>query len=266
MVLHVLVGVGAILLLYPFIGESRRARVKQRWSRKLLGVLGVRLDGDVRNAVPGSLIVANHISWLDIFAINALIPAGFISKAEVRRWPVIGWMAAMNETVFLLRGSRGHARTINAIIAAKLAAGRLIAVFPEGTTTDGTHVLHFHAALLQPALAAGHPVVPLAISYWEAGERSLAPRYDGDVTFGQSITSIAACRGLTVRLRSLPALGGDNADRRAVAHAARAAIIASALPGANTPPETPADPQGEPRSGDCPTDSRNPAPEDLATV
>jgi 1-acyl-sn-glycerol-3-phosphate acyltransferase len=125
------------------------------------------------HAVPGALLVANHISWIDIYVINSALPAAFVAKEEVRHWPLIGWLAARNDTVFLRRGSRGHARIINQEIAEILDQEKYVAVFPEGTTTDGTHLLHFHAALIQPALAASRPVLPVAISYWEVdGTRS----------------------------------------------------------------------------------------------
>ncbi len=234
----------------------------------MLGILGVRLDARLEHAIPGSLLVANHISWLDIFAINASLPTAFVSKAEVRRWPAIGWLAAMNDTIFLNRGSRGHARVINEAIAAKLDTGKYVGVFPEGTTTDGRSVLPFHAALLQPALAAGRPVIPVAISYWEAdGERSLAPRYDGEISFGDCLWNILSRKRLQVRLQTLPALGMNGEGRRDVATAARQAIISAAqLPGRSMPPETPDDlPDGQPSDG-CPTGNPNPAPGDWATA
>ena len=176
---------------------------------------------------PGSLLVANHISWVDIFVINALAPSAFISKAEVREWPLIGWLAARNETVFLRRGSRGHARQVNAEIAALLDAGRTVAVFPEGTTTDGSRVLGFHAALLQPALSAGHPVQPVALSYHRPdGSPSRAPAYDGDIRLGECLAAIVAERGLVARVQSAAALAaGHDSDRRGVAQAAREAIV-----------------------------------------
>ncbi|MCK6412861.1 MAG: 1-acyl-sn-glycerol-3-phosphate acyltransferase [Azonexus sp.] len=181
------------------------------------------------------MLVANHISWLDIFVINAVLPSAFVAKEEVRHWPLIGWLAAKNDTVFLRRGSRGHARIINTEIAGILASGKLLALFPEGTTTDGTHLLHFHAALLQPALSAGYPVLPLALSYWEEnGQRSLAPRYDGDISLGQCTRAILGRRRIVARLRSLPPCGENGEDRRQVAREARAAIIeACGLPAEN---------------------------------
>lgn len=222
-------GVATVLAVFPLSTDRHRLRLKRRWSKAMLDILGIRLDADLRHVVPGSLLVANHVSWLDIFVINAAIHSAFISKEEVRHWPVIGWLAAINDTVFLKRGSRGHARIINQEIAGILARGKHVAVFPEGTTSDGTRVLHFHAALLQPALSAGRPIVPIAISYWEPdGSRSLAPRYDGDISLGQCLNAILERRRLLARLISAPVLGTAGEDRRAVAIGARTAIAAGA--------------------------------------
>lgn len=179
--------------------------------------------------MPGSLIVANHISWVDIFVINAILPAAFVSKEEVRHWPLIGWLAKKNDTIFLRRGSRGHARLINEEIAKVLAEGKHVAVFPEGSTSDGTCLLNFHAALIQPALACGRPVLPIALSYWEpCGERSLAPRYDGDISLGECTSAILRRKQIIARLVSTPALGLNGEDRRQVAAAAREAISSGA--------------------------------------
>ncbi len=261
-------GVATVVCVFPFSGDRHRLRLKRWWSKAMLDILGIRLDADLRHAVPGSMLVANHVSWLDIFVINAALPSAFVSKEEVRHWPVIGWLAAINDTVFLKRGSRGHAKLINREIADILALGKHVAVFPEGTTTDGTHLLHFHAALIQPALAAGRPVVPAAISYWEPdGSRSLAPRYDGDISLGDCLKSILGRKRLLARLATTPALGQDGADRRAVAAAAREAICAAAaLPPPSNPPGRPAGLPAAGPSGALPTDSPNPAPEDLAAA
>jgi len=262
----ILSGVVTVVFAYPLISERWRRKLKQRWSRIMLDILGIRLEADLRHVPPGSLVVANHISWLDIFVINAALPCAFVSKEEVRHWPIVGWLAAINETVFLRRGSRGHARLINEEIAERLGQGAHVAVFPEGTTSDGTRVLHFHAALLQPALAAQRPVVPLGISYWESnGERSLAPRYDGDISLGDCFSSIVDRPRLMARLVSQPALGQAGEDRRSVAQAAREAICSAAgLPPPSTTPETPAGLPSARPTDDLPTDILNPAPTGLA--
>lgn len=236
--------------------------LKASWAVALLDALGVDVEADLTHAVPGALLVANHISWIDIYVINAVLPAAFVSKEEVRHWPLIGWLAAKNDTVFLRRGSRGHAKVINQQVAELLDKGKHVAVFPEGTTTDGRGLLHFHAALIQPALAAGRPVLPVALSYWEVdGQRSLAPRYDGDITMGQCTAAILGRKRLIARLVTTPLLGLNGEDRKQVAGKAREAIAwAAGLPLVNSPPEIPAGLPAEPPSGVRPTDNPNRAP------
>ena len=251
------------LLVFPICGEAARLRLKASWAAALLDSLGVEVEADLTHAAPGALIVANHISWIDIYVINAALPSAFVSKEEVRHWPLIGWLAAKNDTIFLRRGSRGHARIVNQEIAGLLDKGRHVAVFPEGTTTDGRSLLHFHAALLQPALTAGHPVLPVAISYWELdGQRSLAPRYDGDISLGQCTRAILGRKRLIARLVTTPLRGVSGEDRKQVAAQAREAIaLGAGLPMANNPPGTPDDLPGELPSNGRPTDSLNRARE-----
>jgi len=269
--LHVLWGAATVSFVYPLLRDRQRLWLKQRWSRQLLDILAIRLDAGLSDAVPGSLIVANHVSWLDVFALNAARPTAFVSKSEVRDWPLFGLIATHTDTVFLRRGSRGHAKAVNTEIDALLNAEKDVAIFPEGTTTDGSHLLNFHAALLQPAVETGRLIQPVALSYHAAdGCRSLAPAYAGETTMAQSLAAILACRSLSVRLRPTPALkpqdylGTDDSTvgvRRALAHAARGAIAFKlGLPLASNPPGTPPGLQGEPPSDDHPTDNPNPAP------
>jgi 1-acyl-sn-glycerol-3-phosphate acyltransferase len=213
---------------YPFITPARQLRFKRQWSARLLKILGVRLVTDEPFLNPGSLLVANHISWLDVFVINAAYPAAFVSKAEIRQWPLVGWLASKNETVFLRRGSRGHARIVNGEIAGLLRRQRHVAIFPEGTTTDGSHVLGFHAALLQPAIEAGATIQPLAIAYrLPDGRFTRAAAYDGDVSLVECIQAIVAEPEIVARIRVAPPMPTvDLPDRKALAHAAREAIMA----------------------------------------
>ena len=225
---HLLQGLLLAAFAFPCLPAAKRLRLRQRWSARLLSVLGIRLQTDEPFVVPGSLLVANHVSWIDVFVINAAYPAAFVSKAEVRQWPLIGWLAAKNETVFLRRGSRGHARIVNGEIGALLGQGRHVAIFPEGTTTDGSHVLGFHAALLQPAIEAGAPIQPLAIAYrLPDGRYTRAPAYDGDISLLDCIKAIIAEPEIIARVRVAPAIQpGTLPDRKAIAHAAREAIVA----------------------------------------
>jgi 1-acyl-sn-glycerol-3-phosphate acyltransferase len=163
----------------------------------------------------------------------------FVAKAELRHWPLVGWLAANTDTIFLRRGSRGHAKLVNAEIEAMLKAEKDVAIFPEGTSTDGTLLLNFHSALFQPAVDTGRPVQPVAFSYYDAeGRRSLAPAYWGEITMGECFAAILACRSLTVRLRPTPALDPKTSQRRELAHAARGAIAFNlGVPLGNIPTE-----------------------------
>jgi 1-acyl-sn-glycerol-3-phosphate acyltransferase len=219
--LHLGYGIATAALVYPLIGRPGRLYLKRRWSRQLLGMLGVHLQAEAAPLPAPCLLVANHVSWLDIYVINALAPAAFVCKAEVREWPFIGWLCERTETVFMPRGSRRAAHQASDVIASRLRQGWLVAVFPEGTTSDGRDVLHFHGALLQGAIDAGCPVQPLALRYSDAdGPVSAAAAYCGDTTLLQSLRRIASARHLCARLDVLAPLKEPDAERRALAAAA----------------------------------------------
>jgi len=225
--LHLLWGTAIIASVYPFASTSVRLRLKRRWSRQLLRMLGIQLDVCWDDAPAGSLVVANHVSWLDIYALNAAHAMAFVAKADVRAWPLVGWLAARTDTVFLRRGLRSDARDANARISALLQAGQNVAVFPEGTTTDGSALLDFHAALLQPAIAAGRSIQPVAITYHDRhGRRSSAAAYAGDTSLRECLVAIVACRSLTVRVRAATPLSTQSTHRRVLALAARQAVAA----------------------------------------
>lgn len=224
--LHLGYGMATAALVYPVVGRATRLELKRRWSRQLLAMLGVRLHADAALPPAPALLVANHISWLDIFVINALAPSAFVCKADVRDWPLIGWLCARTETVFMPRGSRSAAKQAGEIVAACLRQGWRVAVFPEGTTSDGSGLLPFRPALLQGAVDAGCRVHPLALCYLDGGGRtsSMAAAYCGATTLWQSLRRIAAAPRLEARLRVLPPLEGRSAERRALAAGAEASI------------------------------------------
>lgn len=200
-IVHLIGGLLWVLIAFPFFSLARRRHVRTRWSHKLLHDFGftLKIEGTLPQHV--GLIAANHVSWIDVFAVNALTPVAFVSKDDVVHWPIIGTLARHNETIFLQRGSRGHAHTIGKDMARRLENGSWLAVFPEGTTTDGTHLHPFHAALLQPAIDADVPVTPVALCYEDtAGNRSLLPAYAGDTSLWESFCAILSARQLVVRL------------------------------------------------------------------
>jgi 1-acyl-sn-glycerol-3-phosphate acyltransferase len=195
------------------------------WACGMLAALGVRLDAEPLDIAPGSLVVANHVSWLDALALRALLDATFVAKAEVRRWPVLGWLLERNGTLFIeRRPCRGLLR-VNAQVAARLARGESIAAFPESTSTHGTGVLPFKPALFEPALRGGHPVRALALAYCdENGKRSAAVAFVGDTTLGQSLWAVAAQSGLVVKIRDCSPPDMTGYDRKQAARTAHAAV------------------------------------------
>ena len=275
MVLHLFWGVATAATIFPWLPERARLYLKARWSRHLIEELGVRIIG---NGVPPThgLLVANHISWLDIYAINAIAPTTFLSKDEVLHWPVIGWLAKRVGTLFLERGSRTAALRAKESVVAELRTGRLVGVFPEGTTGFGDQVMPFHAALFQSAIDAEVAVMPALVRYTDRrGEFSLAAAYVGETSLWECLRSIVQASGLVVHVEFLPAVGTAGIDRRLLAHHSHQ-LIAHALtrfipshsvpPDANTATGTPADPQGALPSGSPPTGNPNPAPADSSAA
>lgn len=256
--------------LFPFLPRRARQALKARWSGQLLACLGVRLRSAGLPPAEG-LVVANHISWLDIFAINAVAPTAFVAKDEVRDWPLVGWLCERTETIFLARGSRGAAQKAKDQMTGALVHRWRVGVFPEGTTSCGDQVLPFHGALFQAAVDAGARVTPVALGYQDKqGRPSTAPAYVGDTSLWQCLRAIAVSPPLTVTLTFLPDLDSANSDRRHLAHRAHTAIThalaggitpsRSAPPGGRRAAGTPAGPRAAPPSDCRPTGSLNPAP------
>ncbi|KAF7599594.1 MAG: 1-acyl-sn-glycerol-3-phosphate acyltransferase [Candidatus Dactylopiibacterium carminicum] len=213
-------------LLFPCWTPARCWRVKQGWARLLLHVLGVRLRAPATPLPAAALIVSNHTSWLDVFVINAVTPTHFVCKYDVRDWPLIGALVSLTGTLYIARGSRAAAARSAGAIAARLGGGDRVAVFPEGTTTHGERLLPFRPALFQAAVDAGVPVQPMALRYEDAqGRPSLAPAYDGEISFWQCLCAIARASGLQARLTFLEPLA-PNADRRILAQQAETQIAA----------------------------------------
>lgn len=218
-VLHGLQGLGIALLVFPWLDAAgRHARIGW-WSLKLLRLMGLQLRAQGRLRPGAKLIVANHVSWLDIMAIHALCPqARFVSKAEVKRWPLVGRLVDAAGTLYIERARARDAMRVLHLIAQALQAGQTVAVFPEGTTGVGHEVMPFHANLLQAAIATKLPAQPVALRYSDPQHAvSPAARFVGDTTLAQSLWALACADGLTVHVHVLPPESVAHADRRALA-------------------------------------------------
>ncbi|MFF1422265.1 lysophospholipid acyltransferase family protein [Streptomyces sp. NPDC058280] len=225
-----LVLAGALLtpLVAP-LGAAVRDRLTRRWARTVLRAFGLRVRVVGRpepRRGTGVLVVANHISWLDIPLVAAVLPGRMLAKSEIRRWPVLGALAARGGTLFVererLRALPGTVRTLSAA----LTAGSRVVVFPEGCTWCGRDQGRFTPAVFQAALDAGAAVRPVRITYRAAdGRFSGAPSFVGDDTMPASLWRVVAAGGLTAEITVLPLIpAGTHTDRRALARAARAAL------------------------------------------
>lgn len=221
--LHVLYGL-FLAIFYPSWNIERQQRILQKWSAKLIRILNVRVNlaGEVSlRDVKNGLIVANHISWLDVYVMNSVLPLRFVAKAEVREWPVIGWLCERAQTIFIERNKRSDTIRTNMQAVEWLQRGGCIAIFPEGTSTDGTHVKHFHSSLLQPAVDAQVPVYPVAVQYRNKdGKLNTDAAYIGEMTFIQSLWKILCSRDLNAHLVTSPALDSQTENRRNLAQEA----------------------------------------------
>lgn len=187
---HVLSGWWTIHRTFPRLPVAEREARVQRWALRMLEIMGIRLV--VQGTPPGQgplLLVINHLSWLDILSIHAARHVRFVSKSGVRQWPVIGTLSDGAGSLYIERERRRDAMRVVHHMTEALREGDLIAVFPEGTTSDGRGLLPFHANLLQAAISSGAPVMPAALRYADAatGETSQAPRYIDDDNLAVSV-------------------------------------------------------------------------------
>jgi 1-acyl-sn-glycerol-3-phosphate acyltransferase len=247
--LHLVWGVALVALAFPLMSRAQRDRAIMNWARRLLRVLGVRVKHDRAPSLPGgALLVCNHVSWLDIYLIHAAQRVHFVSKSEVRAWPVAGWLAHKTGTLFLERGRRADTARINAEMRALMRGGAWVAVFPEGTTSDGRGLRRFLPSLLQPAVELQCPILPAALRYRTlAGEYSAAPAYIEHVSLWRSLLQIVSEPGLLGELHFGEPIRPDRHRRELAAEAERSVarllgLRTSDAASADTAPRTPGDP------------------------
>ena len=193
-------GLATVLLLFPLGGPGFRRAAIGRWSRMLVAACGIEVAyrehpgaAALTSLAGGSFIVSNHISWMDIFIIDSQCPASFVAKAEIASWPLVGTLVARTGNLFIERGKRHAVHRMIERIVHSLAAGARVAVFPEGTTSDGRRLLPFHANLVEAAVRARAPVVPVGLRYLASrGEPSRAIEFIGETSFVQSLLAVLA--------------------------------------------------------------------------
>ncbi|MFE3516680.1 lysophospholipid acyltransferase family protein [Streptomyces sp. NPDC059166] len=217
-----------VLLLAP----SVRDRVIRRWAHAVVRSFGVRVrvtgdPGERSRPRAGELVVANHVSWLDVPLVASVLPARMVAKSEIRRWPLLGPAAALGGTLFIERHRLLALPHAVAGLTGALAAGSRVAVFPQGSTWCGRRGGgRFRPAAFQAAIDAGAPVRPVRIGYrTDRADTAGAAAFVGDDTLVASLWRVVTAAGLTAEIRLLPPVpAGSHPNRRELARAAQSAV------------------------------------------
>lgn len=219
MLTHLLHGLWIVNTRWKRLTPQQRHAYVGWWSAKMLRALGVQLEVVGPTPTVPRLITANHISWLDIAAMHAVMPeARFVSKSDIQHWPVVGGLATAVGTLYIERASKRDALRVVHRTAEALQDGDTVAVFPEGTTGPGYPLLPLHANLLQAAISVGAPVEPVVLRWHQPGRPySEDAAFVGKMTLMESLWRILTARELSIRIERLPLIETHGQERRALA-------------------------------------------------
>jgi 1-acyl-sn-glycerol-3-phosphate acyltransferase len=228
MIGHAALAVVLLYSVYPRLAPPRRRALLGWWSGKLLRILNVttRVEGEPPGALErGTLVAANHVSWLDVFLVSSVRPTRFIAKSEIRDWGLMGWIADRAGTLFIRRDQLRDTARINAVVHEALAGGDCVGLFPEGITTEGDMLHKFHSALFEPAVAYEAHVHPAAIRY-ESRDGSLCrdASFRGERTFMESMSLIIGEPAMVARIAFAPVVETRGEHRRRVAAEAESRV------------------------------------------
>lgn len=234
LLLHLLLGLPLVLLalLLPWrswrvAGAPLEQHAVRCWSSGLLRVFGMRVRRVGEPLHAGVLLVANHVSWVDIELVHSQYMVGFVAKAEIARWPLVGWLAACGHTIFHTRGSSQSLDGVVDVMVERLQQSRPVAVFPEGRTRGGEEVGPFHARIFTSAVQAAVPVQPVALRYGAGGNAQTVVAFaPGEHFFGNFIRLLGEpSRQAEVHFLE-PIRPEQVQGRRQIAELARSRIVA----------------------------------------
>ncbi len=229
---HIAVGIIILATIWVFCEQKTRDKLIQWWSKGVMWRFNIKVVtyGEApKNTQENCMILANHISWIDIHALNSVIPVRFIAKSDINHWPVFGYLARKSGTIFIDRTARKDTSRIVNKTAESLLKGNNLAFFPEGTTTDGTTLGHFKSSLVQAAINAGADIKPLAIRYPNLdGSTNTKLAYAGETTMAESMMQALKTKQPVVELHFMPNISSQSGNRQTITQNAYTAI-ASAL-------------------------------------
>ena len=206
---HTLIAVVTVTFVFPLASKSLKMRLTKWWCKQLLAAFNLRISshGHIphqHQAMSSTMIVANHISWSDIHALNSIVPLRFIAKSEIKNWPVFGYLANKADVLFIDRDKRQDAARIVHLTSSSLIEGDNLCLFPEGTTTDGTKMKPFKSSIIQAAIHAKATIHPVAIRYpGRNGSANTSIAYAGDTTMKESLQQLLLQQNPAVELHFL---------------------------------------------------------------
>lgn len=194
------------------------------WSRLTCSIFGLQRSIDGQFTPGAQLVVANHISWLDIQLLHSFSAMGFVAKAEIEKWPVVGWIASFGETVFHHRGSHDSASGVATLMADRMKQGSKVAIFPEGGILPGDGVKRFHARMFAAAVNTNTPVQPVMIRYLRNGRHYPSMTFLPGESFLSNFFRLLGQETSVAELHLLPIIYPDGMQRREIASAAEDAV------------------------------------------
>lgn len=226
---HFFLGLLKLCLFSKFYTESDKETFVRSWSSKLLKLLDIRvvIQGKEPTQFNNTLLVANHISWLDILIIFTTVKPRFVAKKEIASWPIVGMIAKLGDTIFIERENKRSITQVNVLIAKALQEGHCVAVFPEGKTSLGISVEPFKSSLFDAVFNSNGHVLPIALQYLDSNlSMTTRPSFAGNITLFRSVWNVLTCYKLTVNIsfeQTLPAK--QFLDRSNLAIASRQKIL-----------------------------------------
>jgi 1-acyl-sn-glycerol-3-phosphate acyltransferase len=219
---------------FPRLSAAQQQQEIQRWARRVLAILEVEVACTPLPATASTtLVVCNHLSWLDVLVMQSLLPAVFVAKSEVQAWPVVGKLAQACATIFVQRASARSARAMVDSAATALASGHSVVAFPEGTSSDGSEVLGFHANIFECAIQADCAVLPVTLHYLDrsSGGPATAAHFIDDMTLLSSLRDVLASGTIQARVHLGAPIHAAGHTRKSLSLQAHASVR-SQLPGA----------------------------------
>ncbi|WP_262965717.1 lysophospholipid acyltransferase family protein [Methylobacter psychrophilus] len=203
--------------------KNKRNRLKTHWLKLFSAIMNLDIVLEGKLPQPGTFLVSNHISWLDIIIIGQYLPAYFVAKSDILSWPIIGYLSRQGGTVFIRRGDKKHIKATTEQMLWILKQNNNIIAFPEGTTTQGDDVLSFHASLFQPALLTKSAIQPVALQYYGIAKQQVP--FVGDDDFLPHLIKMLSLDKIAVRVSFLPVINSSGSDRQSVSIEARELIL-----------------------------------------